>query len=207
MKRLFITTLCFVLAGLFWLVFGNQSVNRDKYITQNILDMSRPIDVTIDIEFLRSLKPAYLTLSISLIVFSVVYYLVTNSSGDSSAAPYQASTAPVVVEAVPSEAPALSAGTEQVAGTSDSSVFGEIVDKPVNAVSVGTAAVLAGATSAPTATQTTGSGSTVPETGVVGITAGLLVSLVFFLTGMYYISSNPRKAALSGFEKKILKDN
>ncbi|KKS27644.1 MAG: hypothetical protein UU86_C0017G0019 [candidate division WWE3 bacterium GW2011_GWC1_42_102] len=196
MKRLFITTLCFVLAGLFWLVFGNQSVNRDKYITQNILDMSRPIDVTIDIEFLRSLKPAY-----------VVYYLVTNSSGDSSAAPYQASTAPVVVEAVPSEAPALSAGTEQVAGTSDSSVFGEIVDKPVNAVSVGTAAVLAGATSAPTATQTTGSGSTVPETGVVGITAGLLVSLVFFLTGMYYISSNPRKAALSGFEKKILKDN
>ncbi|HAI62933.1 TPA: hypothetical protein DCL89_01770 [candidate division WWE3 bacterium] len=59
MKRLFITTLCFVLAGLFWLVFGNQSVNRDKYITQNILDMSRPIDVTIDIEFLRSLKPAY----------------------------------------------------------------------------------------------------------------------------------------------------
>ncbi|HAI62932.1 MAG: hypothetical protein UU64_C0005G0029 [candidate division WWE3 bacterium GW2011_GWF2_41_45] len=152
-------------------------------------------------------KTFILTLSISLIVFSVVYYLVTNSSGDSSAAPYQASTAPVVVEAVPSEAPALSAGTEQVAGTSDSSVFGEIVDKPVNAVSVGTAAVLAGATSAPTATQTTGSGSTVPETGVVGITAGLLVSLVFFLTGMYYISSNPRKAALSGFEKKILKDN
>ncbi|AHB40590.1 TPA: hypothetical protein DHW62_02620 [candidate division WWE3 bacterium] len=59
MKRLLITTAFFVVAGGFWIFFGDQNVNRDKYITQNILDMSRPIDVTIDIEFLRSLKPAY----------------------------------------------------------------------------------------------------------------------------------------------------
>lgn len=59
MKRLLITTVFFVTAGIFWFLSGNQNVNRDKYITQNILDMSRPIDVTIDIEFLRSLKPAY----------------------------------------------------------------------------------------------------------------------------------------------------
>ena len=59
MKRLLITAVFFVVAGGFWILSGNQNVNRDKYITQNILDMSRPIDVTIDIEFLRSLKPAY----------------------------------------------------------------------------------------------------------------------------------------------------
>ena len=59
MKRLLITTAFFVVAGGFWIFFGDQNVIRDKYITQNILDMSRPIDVTIDIEFLRSLKPAY----------------------------------------------------------------------------------------------------------------------------------------------------
>ncbi|OGC59491.1 hypothetical protein A2380_02470 [candidate division WWE3 bacterium RIFOXYB1_FULL_43_24] len=59
MKRLFITSLFFTLATFLWLILGNQAVNRDKYITQNILDMSRPLDVTIDIEFLHSLKPAY----------------------------------------------------------------------------------------------------------------------------------------------------
>ena len=59
MKRLLITTAFFVAAGMFWFFSGNQNTNRDKYITQNILDMSRPLDVTIDIEFLRNLKPAY----------------------------------------------------------------------------------------------------------------------------------------------------
>ena len=154
-------------------------------------------------------KTFILTLSISLIVFSVVYYLVTNSSGDTSSAPSQASVAPATVAVAPTETLALAEDTGQVEGVSDTpttSVFGEIVDKPADTVSTG-AAVLAGATSSPVTTQTTGSGSTVPETGIVGITAGLLVSLVFFLTGMYYISSNPRKAALSGFEKKVLKDN
>ena len=155
-------------------------------------------------------KTFILTLSISLIVFSVVYYLVTNSSGDTSSAPYQASVAPATVVAVaPTETLALADDTGQVERASDSptgSVFGEIVDKPADALPTG-AAVLAGATSSPVTPQTTGSGSTVPETGIVGITAGLLVSLVFFLTGMYYISSNPRKTALSGFEKKVLKDN
>lgn len=156
-------------------------------------------------------KTFILTLSISLIVFSVVYYLVTNSSADNSSAPYQASTAPVTTEPLPSDALALEVDTGQVEGisdtSSDSSIFGEIADKPVDTSPVNEGVVLAGATSSPTASQTTGSGSAVPETGTVEITAGLLVSLVFFLTGMYYIASNPRKSALGGFEKKILKDN
>ena len=59
MKRLLITTVFFVTAGIFWLFSGNQNANRDKYITETLLAMARPWDVTIDIEFLRNLKPAY----------------------------------------------------------------------------------------------------------------------------------------------------
>ncbi len=59
MKRLLITVSVFAVALLFWFVQGNQSVDRDKYITQNILDISRPVNVTIDIEFLETLRPAY----------------------------------------------------------------------------------------------------------------------------------------------------
>ena len=59
MKRLLITVLVFSVALVFWFFQGNQSVDRNKYITQNILDMSRPINVTIDIEFLKTLRPAY----------------------------------------------------------------------------------------------------------------------------------------------------
>ncbi len=159
-------------------------------------------------------KTFILTLSVSLIVFSVVYYLVSNSNTDSDAAPYQAST----VTAVPEEAPqnVLAAETESVVPQEqvaeeefveeETTVFGSLADKPLAFAGSGSAAVLAGATSAPTDESTT-TGGTVPETGLVGITAGLLVSLVFFLTGMYYISSNPRKLALSGFEKKILKED
>lgn len=62
MKRLLITTLFFLAAVVYWAFSGNQHVDRDKYITQNILDISRPLNVTIDIEdveFLQNLKPAY----------------------------------------------------------------------------------------------------------------------------------------------------
>ena len=59
MKRLIITILFIVLAALLRIFSGDQYLNRDKYLTQNILDMSRPVDVTIDIDFLKSLDPAY----------------------------------------------------------------------------------------------------------------------------------------------------
>lgn len=59
MKRLLITFIFFAGAGIFWYFSGNQKLDRDRYINQNILDMSRPLDVTIDIEFLEELKPAY----------------------------------------------------------------------------------------------------------------------------------------------------
>lgn len=59
MKRLLITFIFFAGAGIFWYSSGTQKLGRDKYVNKNILDMSRPLDVTIDIEFLQELKPAY----------------------------------------------------------------------------------------------------------------------------------------------------
>lgn len=59
MKRLLITTAIFISALLFWMSVGTQHLNRDTYLTQNILDMSRPVDVSIDIDFLKGLGPAY----------------------------------------------------------------------------------------------------------------------------------------------------
>ncbi|GIW69261.1 MAG: hypothetical protein KatS3mg101_0008 [Patescibacteria group bacterium] len=59
MKRLIITFIFFTVAGMLWFISGSQKLDKDKYLNQNILDMSRPLDVTIDIEFLRELKPAY----------------------------------------------------------------------------------------------------------------------------------------------------
>jgi len=148
-------------------------------------------------------KTFILTLSISLIVFSVIYYLVTNGSEDSNTSAYQASLAPAAVSEEPKEVLGTEADNAPAIESEEVSIFGELAAADVKSPSTGSAAVLAGATSSPTP-QTT---SSVPETGLVGITAGLLVSLVFFLTGMYYISSNPRKSALTGFEKKVLKDN
>lgn len=59
MKRLIATFIFFAVGITFLILFKNQGVDRDTYITQNILDMSRPLNATIDIEFLKELKPAY----------------------------------------------------------------------------------------------------------------------------------------------------
>jgi hypothetical protein len=59
MKKIILTSLFFGTALGYWIISGSQQLNRDKYLTQNILDISRPVDVSIDIDFLKSLVPAY----------------------------------------------------------------------------------------------------------------------------------------------------
>lgn len=161
-------------------------------------------------------KTFILTLSVSLIVFSVIYYLITSASKEPEAVSYEQTEVENVVadyKAGPDEEKAETpevAGAKVTSSGEDGSAFAGLLAAGVEKDSVSkknSAAVLAGATSAPSTTQTTTSGGTVPETGLMGITAGLLISLVFFTTGMYYIYSSPRKAALAGFEKKVLKDN
>jgi hypothetical protein len=48
--------------------------------------------------------------------------------------------------------------------------------------------------------------STVPETGVFGVTVGLVTSLVVFAIGLFVISKDPRKMALLNFEREILEE-
>lgn len=45
--------------------------------------------------------------------------------------------------------------------------------------------------------------TTVPQTGTFGITISLVLSLLTLLGGMLFIRQNPRKLALSRFEKEI----
>ena len=175
----------------------------------------------------KGFKTFILTLSISLIVFSVIYYLISNNSnfeqnsdlvGDSS------NTQPVVnaeaAEVVQPEAPAeiVEAPTEpqvdetvavveeevtealvaeaesEVAGiATEASVFEQLASQTGTTRQTG--AVLAGASES--------SQSTVPVTGVTSVTFGLISSLVIFFGVMLFMSKDPRRFAMSGFEKKM----
>jgi hypothetical protein len=77
-------------------------------------------------------------------------------------------------------------------------VFGEVIKKKPQ---VQVQEVLAGSTSAPQTTQST---TSVPVTGFTEMTIGLIMSLVLFIGAMVYNLINPRKFALSNFEKRLL---
>jgi len=136
----------------------------------------------------KSFKTFVLTLSISLIVFSVVYYVMTINSSKQEAFDNPLGD---------------TAAVKEVAGVSDTSksVFKEIASKNPGVMPK---EVLAGSTVADT-TQTTQS-TTVPQTGTVSITVGLFVALVMFLSALIIVSSNPRRLALLSFEKNATRD-
>lgn len=134
----------------------------------------------------KSFKTFMLTLSISLIVFSGVYYLLTMNS--SSPESHEVS----VVDK--------SGQGAQVASDTQRSVFKEIAAKTPEVMG---GAVLAGATG-PDITQTTQSGGNL-NTGMFSVTVGLFGSLALFLTALVVVSRNPRKLALISFEKSTTK--
>ena len=175
----------------------------------------------------KGFKTFILTLSISLIVFSVIYYLISNNSnfeqnsdlvGDASNA--QPAVNAEAAEVVQPEAPAeiVEAPTEpqvdetvavveeevtealvaeaesEVAGiATEASVFEQLASQTGTTRQTG--AVLAGASES--------SQSTVPVTGVTSVTFGLIASLVIFFGVMLFMSKDPRRFAMSGFEKKM----
>lgn len=147
-------------------------------------------------------KTFILTLSASLVVFSAIYYVITNSSDKTAgSAEYRSS---VVQEAPQREVQTQAQDPQQPAvvgaeTTKKDTVFGTLADSTPPQEYKGV--VLAGST---VATQTTQ--STVPDTGLAGITVGLFSSLFVFALGIFYVARNPRKVALSEFEKEILKD-
>jgi hypothetical protein len=137
----------------------------------------------------KGFKTFLLTLSVSLIVFSVVYYVITNSS--SSATPYGGVGLNPDIESQdkPEDAPQ--------AATPDT-IFNTLASQKMD---VPGSAVLA-ATDTNQTTQSTGT----PDGGVTSITIGLVVSVAVFLLGLFIISKDPRKAALMGFEKHARRD-
>lgn len=58
MKNLVITIAVFLIALVLWSTIGMKKVNKTDYISQTVLDMSKPLDVTIDVEFIKGLNPA-----------------------------------------------------------------------------------------------------------------------------------------------------
>jgi hypothetical protein len=157
----------------------------------------------------KGFKTFILTLSISLIVFSAIYYALTTyspTSGSTPLADAQALGAAAVAE-TPVTTPAVSADkpTDNVKGITTErkeetkTVFATIAEKKPNTHAQ---EVLGGMT---VATETTQSGNGVPATGYVEMTIGLVASMMIFVGVMVYTSMNPRRIALHSFEKRVIK--
>jgi hypothetical protein len=149
----------------------------------------------------KGLSTFILTLSISLIIFSAVYYFMTGGlDRENSTFDYGSGTSGV--EENDSEVQGNSSSEE---GT----VFGKIADADPNSYP---RQVLAGAdeyveeeiTEEMPVTETTQSDPNL-DTGITSVTLGLLSSLVLFVSAMIFVYKNPRKAALTSFEKKTTK--
>lgn len=146
----------------------------------------------------KGLSTFVLTLSISLIVFSAIYYFMTTKT---SVSEYDDFNVGVVNETEPESTPLTEKNTDE-----ESSVFGKLASSSPDSYSgqvlAGTDAVESEVSSEVPAevSETTQSNL---ETGVTSITFGLISALALFISGMVFIHKGPRKAALNTFEKNI----
>lgn len=152
----------------------------------------------------KGLSTFVLTLSISLIVFSAIYYLMTTNSVSQDDYKVEVVSESKVTEEPVSQPVTENASNEKTTAKveEDSSVFGKLASASPESykgqVLAGTDPLPSG--SAPEVRQTTASNL---ETGVTSITAGLIASFILFISAMIFIYRNPRKLALNTFEKKI----
>lgn len=58
MKKFVITLALFLIVLALWWIIGMKKVNKTDYVSQTVLDISKPLDVTIDVEFIKGLNPA-----------------------------------------------------------------------------------------------------------------------------------------------------
>jgi hypothetical protein len=121
------------------------------------------------------------TLVISLAVFGVIYYLITDFSD----------TVDIEKNAA-----------NEIAAAEEHSAFGELSRQKVK---VPQKAVLSGADEStedpPEATE-----STVPDTGSSGMFVAATIASITLVAGIAYIMKGPRKLALSEFENKVLQE-
>lgn len=152
-------------------------------------------------------KTFIVTLSVSLVIFSAIYYLITDSTGNVDIE----SSDPVAFE---------------VKGASTESVFKDISTKPTHADpavlqaadttedTTGDAmeedAMVDDTTTGTDATDNTAmeeevEEATVPDTGSETL-VGTMMALGFFAAAVYMILAGPRKLAIAEFENKISKE-
>ena len=135
-------------------------------------------------------KTFVVTLSVSLLLFGALYYLITGFSQEidieDSSASVDGGETTVVYNASDVDEKVMGASTQ-------TSVFGEIAQAPVNAQP---ATVL----SSHDVTETTE--STVPVTGSNTL-LGITMAVASFSATAYVLLIGPRKLALSGFERDI----
>ena len=132
----------------------------------------------------KGFRTFVLTLVISLVIFSVLYYLLSTSTkadinNDSKTTGMSADTKTVLAVAT---APSLF-----------EDLYKQKIDLPKKSV-------LAGATEA---TQTS---SSVPATGSTEMTVGLMLSSGLLLFGFYVLYLGPRRLALKSFENRVTRD-
>ncbi len=135
-------------------------------------------------------KTFLITLSITLVVFSFVYYLATDSTSV---------TGIEEVEESVSVQPAEPAQESEafVTDTEEKGPFAVLVQQELNEE----VPVVLGSADIPETTQ-----STVPDTGDSTLTYMAFLSAVVFLGGIYFLITSPRKKALLLFEKEATKD-
>ena len=133
-------------------------------------------------------KTFIVTLSVSLLLFGALYYVITDFSDK------------VDIESSTTEAKnTLSYNSPEVKGTASYSVFGEMTNNTVNEKS---GVVLAETTETDTTTTETeeSTSATVPDTGSEQI-AGMVLAVGSLSMAAYVLLVGPRKLALSAFEK------
>jgi len=59
MKDLVKTFLIVIVVLLLWAVIGVKKADKSVFLSSTTLDMARPLNVTIDVEFIKGLNPAY----------------------------------------------------------------------------------------------------------------------------------------------------
>jgi hypothetical protein len=164
----------------------------------------------------KGFRTFVLTLSVSLVVFSVIYYALTSvpqptdqteqASTNVESAKNLAANEKKEVKGISVVAADTTPSAEPAANTQaqPSSAFSDLAVKKLNSEKAVLAATSTNTTTTKTTTQTTKS---VPVTGSTEITFSLLISLAFFLSGVAWVLLNPRKQALKAFEQSVYKNS
>lgn len=143
----------------------------------------------------KGFKTFLITLSVSLVLFSFIYYIVTDSKQDIN---LDDSTPSKEVSAAVTPTPEVKGDSTvadaKVDSSNEKSLFAELT---TTTSSTNQRTVLAGTTQS--------SQSSVPSTGVDSITYALVASSILLAGGVLYYIYGPRKVAINSFEREVIR--